>query len=212
MRSGSATCCSRVPVVERDDATRWQYRSSRILYALSARQRRVPSKAQFIQLSLHPAMPPSAAITSPASRTSRYWPGASVNFSTTSTAFSVLVGLSRRVAGDLDSAGVRVTSFSVRPELISASLTAIDSFGNTSILARRRGRSGLSQQLPDFSIASACRDARYLPANRELLRSRFSPLRAFDSPITLSVRSQAGFPTGISSSGFSPSQINGNGT
>ena len=169
----------------------------------------VSSKAQFIQLSLHPAMPPSAAITSPASNVT-ILAGSSVNFSTTSTAFQyswVFPGGSPATS-ILQNPGNVIFS---TPGTYLTSLTAIDSFGNTDPSPPTR-KIRVVAATPDFSIAVSPAATQVSPGQSGAFTVTISPLRAFNSPITLSVGSQAGFPTGISSGGFSPSQINGNGT
>jgi hypothetical protein len=154
-------------------------------------------------------MPPSAAITSPASNVTIV-AGASVNFSTTSTAFQY----SWVFPGGLPATSILQNPGNVifsTPGTYLTSLTAIDSFGNTDPSPPTR-KIRVVPATPDFSIAVSPSATQVFPGQSGAFTVTISPQLGFNSPITLSVGTQAGFPTGISSGGFSPSQINGNGT
>ncbi|MBV8358159.1 MAG: DUF1929 domain-containing protein, partial [Deltaproteobacteria bacterium] len=168
----------------------------------------VPSKAQFIQLSLHPTTPPSATISSPASNLTIV-AGSSVNFGTTSSAFqySWIFPGGSPATSTLQNPGPVIFN---TPGIYFVSLTAIDQFGNTDPNPPTR-RVAVVTGNPDFMIGVPW--AHYVfPGQSATFKVTITPTRGFNSPVTLGVENPSGFPTGVSSGGFNPPQIVGGGT
>ena len=91
------------------------------------------------------------------------------------------------------------------------SLTAIDSVGNTDPNPPMRKITVLPAS-PDFSIAVSPPATQIFPGQSAAFTVTVTPESGFNSPVSLSVGSESGFPTGITSGGFSPSQINDSGS
>src|SRR5262249_24271517 len=91
------------------------------------------------------------------------------------------------------------------------SLTAIDSFGNTDPSPPVRKITVLPAS-PDFSIAVSPPAKQIFPGQSAAFAVTVTGESGFTSPVSLSVGSESGFPTGVTSGGFSPSQITGSGT
>ena len=178
-----------------------------MLFLLDSRG--VPSKAQFIHLSLHPATPPSATITSPASNVTIV-AGNSVNFSTASTVFQyswVFPGGSPPTSVVKNPGNVVFNT----PGIYLASLTAIDKLGNTEPNPPTRQITVLPKT-PDFSITVTPPAAQVISGQSAPFKVTIVSLRGFNSIVSLKVGIESRLPTGISSGGFSPAQINRSGT
>ena len=169
----------------------------------------VPSKAQFIQLSLYPSTPPTATITSPASNVTIV-AGNSVNFGTTSTSdqYSWVFPGGSPGTSTLQNPG-NVTFDT--PGTYVASLTVIDSFGNSDPNPPTVEITVLPST-PDFSIAVGPPAAQVVPGQAATFTVTITPENGFNGTVDLSVGSQYGFTAGITSGGFSPSSIVGSGT
>jgi hypothetical protein len=167
----------------------------------------VPSKAQFIQLSLHPGTPPSATITSPASSVTIV-AGNSVNFSAASTPFHyswVFPGGSPPTSVAQNPGSVAFNT----PGIYLASLTAIDNFGNTDPNPPTLQVTVLPKTT-DVQLIVTPPAAQVLPGQSTPFRVAIIPRRGFIGTVSLTAGSASGLPTGVSS-GFSPAQINGSG-
>jgi hypothetical protein len=169
----------------------------------------VPSKAQFIQLTRHSSTPPTDTITSPASNVT-ITAGNSVNFGTTSTSYqySWIFPGGFPATSTLQNPG-NVT-FNT-PGTYLTTLTAIDSFGNTDPNPPTRQITVLPSG-PDFSIVVSPVAAQVFPGQSATFTVTITPETGFNGTVSLSVASENGFPTGITSGGFSPPSISGSGS
>jgi hypothetical protein len=165
----------------------------------------VPSKAQFIQLSLHPGTPPSATITSPTSSVTIVV-GNSVNFSAASTPFQyswVFPGGSPPTSVAQNPGNVVFNT----PGIYLTSLTAIDSLGNTDPNPPTLQVTVLPKTT-DFQVSVTPPAVQVVPGQSAIFTVAISPRRGFNGPVSLTVGSVVGFPMGVSSGGFSPAQLN----
>src|SRR5678816_555996 len=169
----------------------------------------VPSVAQFIQLSPYSTTPPSGTITSPTSDIT-IAAGSTVSFSTSSSAAKyswVFPGGAPRTS-TLQHPGNVV--FNTTGTYV-ASLTVIDSSGNSDPSPPTRTITVLPTS-PDFSIAVSPSSQAVIPGQSNTFIVTVSPLSGFNGTVTLSVGSENGFPSGITSGGFTPSSIIGSGS
>jgi fibronectin type 3 domain-containing protein len=169
----------------------------------------VPSKAQFIQLSPYAGQPPNGLIASPASDLS-IPAGGSVNFSTSDNApkYSwVFPGGSP--ATSVAQAPGNVTFMT--PGTYTTSLTESDAAGNSDPSPPTRTIT-VMPTTADFSIAVSPPAQEINPGGSTTFTVTVSPLSGFTGSVSLSVGSESGFPTGISSGGFSPALISGSGS
>jgi fibronectin type 3 domain-containing protein len=169
----------------------------------------VPSKAQFIQLSPYPGAPPNGAITSPAGDVT-ITAGGSVSFGTSTSAAKY----SWIFPGGSPATSVAQTPGSVTfaaPGDYEASLTVIDPSGNSDPSPPTRGIT-VRPATPDFDIAMSPPGQEVSPGESTTFTVTVTPVAGFSGPVTLSVASENGFPTGVSSGGFSPASISGSGS
>jgi len=169
----------------------------------------VPSKARFIQLSLHPATPPSATISSPTSNVTIV-AGSSVNFGTTSSAYQyswVFPGGSP-AASTLQNPGNVIFN---TPGSYLVSLTAIDQLGNTDPNPPTRKVTVVTGN-PDFLISVSPWAQQVFPGQSTTFNVTITPGHGFNGQVNLGVENPSGFPSGVSSGGFNPPQIVGSGT
>jgi fibronectin type 3 domain-containing protein len=169
----------------------------------------VPSKAQFIQLSSYAGLPPKGTITSPASDVS-IPAGGSVNFSTSdgATQYSwVFPGGSP--ATSVAQAPGNVTFSTAGTYTVS--LTEIDAAGNSDPNPPTRTITVLPAAA-DFSIAVSPPAQEVNPGGSTTFAVTVSALSGFSGSVSLTVGSESGFPTGITSGGFSPAAISGSGS
>jgi len=169
----------------------------------------VPSVAEFIQLSPYATTPPKGAITSPTSDIT-ILAGGIIAFSTTSSAAKyswVFPGGSPATSTLQNPGNVVFTT----PGTYVASLTAIDSSGNSDPSPATRTITVLPTS-PDFSIAVSPSSQAVNPGQSTTFTVTVSPLTGFNGAVNLSVGSENGFPSGITSGGFSPSSISGSGS
>jgi hypothetical protein len=168
----------------------------------------VPSKAQFIQLTPYTTPPPVGTITSPASDTTII-AGGSVPFSTTSTVaqYSWIFPGGSPATSTAQSPG-NVT-FNV-PGTYFPSLTVIDGSGNSDPSPPTRTITVLPPS-PDFSIAVTPSSRAVLPGQSATFTVTVTALSGFNGTVSLSVDSESGFPSDITSGGFNPSSITGPG-
>src|SRR5260370_22863176 len=164
--------------------------------------------AQFIQLSAYTTSAPRGTIASPASNMT-IMAGGSRSFSTTSTAANyswVLPGGSPETSTAQSPGNV---SFST-PGTYIASLTVIDSSGNSDTSPPTRSITVLPPTA-DFSIAVSPSSNAVLPGQSANFAITVTPLSGFNGIVTLSVSSESGFPSGVTSGGFNPPSITGAG-
>ena len=169
----------------------------------------VPSVAQFIQLSPYATTPPSGAITSPTSDIT-IPAGSMVSFSTTSSAakYSWVFPGGSPATSTLQNPGNVVFN---TPGTYVASLTVIDSSGNSDPSPPTRTITVLPTSA-DFSIVVSPSSQAVTPGQSTNFTVTVSPLSGFNGAVTLSVGSENGFPSGITSGGFTPSSITGSGS
>jgi Domain of unknown function (DUF1929)/PKD domain len=169
----------------------------------------VPSKAQFIQLSLHPTTSPSDPIILPSSGVTIV-AGSSVDFGTTSSAFQyswVFPGGSPATS-TLQNPGSVIFN---TPGTYLTSLTAIDALGNTDPNPPTCMVTVLAAN-PDFVIRVSPSAQPVFPGQSTTFNVTVTPTLGFTGQVTLAVETPSGFPTGVSNGGFNPSQIIGSGT
>jgi Domain of unknown function (DUF4082)/Domain of unknown function (DUF1929)/Bacterial Ig-like domain (group 2) len=169
----------------------------------------VPSKAQFIQLSPYTTTPPSGAITSPASDVT-IPAGGSVAFGTSTAAaqYSWVFPSGSPATSAAQNPG-NVT-FST-PGTYVASLTVIDGTGNSDPNPPTRTIT-VTPPTPDFSIVVSPSANEVVPGQSTTFTVTVTPISGFSGTVSLSVDSESGFPTGITSGGFSPASIVGAGS
>lgn len=169
----------------------------------------VPSIAQFLQLSPYATSPPHGTISSPAGDTTIV-AGGSVAFSTTSTAAQyswVFPGGSPATS----TAQVPGNATFNTPGTYVTSLTVIDSSGNSDPSPPTRTITVLPPSA-DFSIAVSPASNAVVPGQSATFTVTITPLSGFSGSVSLSVSSENGFPSGITSGGFSPATISGSGS
>ena len=169
----------------------------------------VPSKAQFIQLSPYATSPPVGAITSPASDTT-IAAGTSVSFGTTIAAARyswIFPGGSPATSSAQNPGNVTFNS----PGTYTTSLTVIDSSGNSDPSPPTRTVT-VTPPTADFSIAVSPAAQSVTPGQSTTFTVTVTPIMGFTGTVSLGVGSESGFPTGITSGGFSPPSIVGSGS
>ena len=169
----------------------------------------VPSVARFIQLSPYSTSAPKGTIGSPASDVT-IGAGQSVNFGTTTTSAKyswVFPGGSPATSTAQNPGNVTFNT----PGEYTVSLTEIDAIGNSDPSPPTRTITVLPASA-DFDISVSPSGNTVLPGNSTTYNVTVTPLSGFNGPVTLSVGSESGFPTGITSGGFSPASISGSGS
>ncbi|MGN6719026.1 MAG: galactose oxidase-like domain-containing protein [Candidatus Binatia bacterium] len=169
----------------------------------------VPSVAEFIQLSLYATTPPDGAITGPPSDMT-ISTGSTISFGTTSSAakYSWVFPGGSPTNSTLQNPGDVVFN---TPGTYVASLTVIDSSGNSDPSPPTR-RITVLPTSADFSIAVSPSSQEVIPGQSTTFTVTVSSLSGFNGAVSLSVGSENGFPSGITSGGFSPSSISGSGS
>ena len=171
----------------------------------------VPSKAWFIQLTPtnYSSVPPSGMITAPSTDVT-ITAGSAINFgsSTAASKYSwVFPG------------GTPATSTAQNPGNVTfsasgtytTSLTVIDATGNSDPSPPTRTITVLPTS-PDFSITVGPAAQEVVPGGLTTYTVTVTPLSGFTGTVNLSVGSESGFPTGITSVGFSPASISTGGS
>jgi len=168
----------------------------------------VPSVATFIQLSPYATTPPQGTITMPTGNVTIN-AGQAVNFSTTTAASNY---------SWIFPGGTPATSVSPSQTVTFAnsgtyavSLTVIDSSGNSDPNPPTRTITVLPATA-DFAITVAPAAQEVTPGGFATYTVSVTGISGFTSPVSLSVGSESGFPTGITSGGFNPPSITGSGT
>jgi hypothetical protein len=166
----------------------------------------VPSRAEFIKLTPFASPPPDGTISSPASDVTIN-AGGSVFFQTTSTAAEyswVFPG------------GTPTTSTSQTPGNVTfgaagrytVSLTLVDGSGNSDPSPPVR-IVNVRPQTGDFDIAVYPAFRTVAPGQSQTFTVHVTPLTNFTGTVSLTASSENGFPSGVSSGGFSPATIGG---
>ena len=171
----------------------------------------VPSKASFIQLTpnSYSLVPPTGAITTPASDMT-ITAGSAINFGTGTTASRyswVFPGGTPATSTTQNPGNV---TFGV-PGTYTTSLTVIDATGNSDPNPPTRTITVLPTT-SDFSIAVGPPAQEVFPGGLTAYTVTVIPLSGFTGTVNLSVGSESGFPTGITSGGFNPASINTGGS
>src|SRR5262245_8012090 len=170
----------------------------------------VPSKAQFIQLSPYTTTPPSGVITSPASDVT-IQAGGSVNFGTSTSAAQYSWVFPSGSPATSTARNPGSVTFAT-PGTYVASLTVIDGSGNSDPDPPTRTIT-VTPTTPDFSIAVTPSGANeVVPGQSATFTVTVTPLGGFTGAVSLTVGSESGFPTGITSGGFSLTSIAGAGS
>ena len=171
----------------------------------------VPSKAWFIQLTpnSYSLVPPSGAITTP-SGDMTITAGSTINFGTSTSAANyswVFPGGSPATSTAQNPGNVTFST----PGMYTVSLTVIDATGNSDPNPPTRTISVLPTS-PDFDITVGPAAQEVVPGGLTTYTVTVTPESGFTGTVNLSVDSQNGFPTGITSGGFSPASITAGGS
>lgn len=169
----------------------------------------VPSVAKFIQLTPYSTPAPSGVISSPTSDATLTGPG-SVSFgtSTTAAAYSwVFPGGSPATSTAQNPGNIMFNT----PGTYTPSLTVLDSSGNSDPSPPTRTIWALSAS-PDFAITVSPSSSSVTPGQSATFTVNTQALSGFSGGVSLSVSSENGFPSGVSSGGFSPATITGAGS
>ena len=172
----------------------------------------VPSKARFVQLTPYPTSipPPTALISSPAQTDITVLAGGTVSFATASTAARYSWVFPGGYPGTSTAQNPGNVTYST-PGVYRASLTVIDANGNSDPSPPTRTIT-VNPSTPDYSISVAEAAKEVFPGGSATYTVTVKPVSGFSGPVSLSVGSESGFPTGITSAGFSPATISGSGT
>src|SRR4029453_4084639 len=166
----------------------------------------VPSKARFIQLTpnSYSLVPPTGAITAP-SGDRTITAGSVINFGTSTSASKnswVFPGGTPATSTAQNPGNVTFSA----PGTYTISLTVIDATGNSDPSPPPRTITVLPTS-PDFSITGGPASQEIFPGGLAKYTVTVTPLSGFTGTVNLSVGSESGFPTGITSGGFSPASI-----
>src|SRR5215510_8576431 len=166
----------------------------------------VPSKARFIQLtpSSYSLVPPSGEITTP-SGDMTITAGSTINFGTSTSAAHyswVFPGGSPATSTARNPGNVTFSTYG----MYTVSLTVIDATGNSDPSPPTRTICVLPTS-PDFDITVSPAAQEVVPGGLTTYTVTVTPESGFTGTVNLSVGSENGFPTGITSGGFSPPSI-----
>jgi hypothetical protein len=171
----------------------------------------VPSKARFIQITpnSYSLVPPTGAITTPSSDMT-ITAGSMINVGTSTSAskYSWVFPGGNPATSTAQNPG-NIT-FGV-PGTYTISLTVIDATGNSDPNPPTRTITVLPTS-PDFSITVGPAAQEVVPGGLARYTVTVTPLSGFMGTVNLSVGSESGFPTGITSGGFSPASISTGGS
>ncbi|PYL80497.1 MAG: hypothetical protein DMF23_16050 [Verrucomicrobia bacterium] len=171
----------------------------------------VPSKASFIQLTpnSYSLVPPTGAITAPSGDVT-ITAGSAINFGTSTSASRyswVFPGGTPATSTAQNPGNVTFGG----PGTYTISLTVIDATGNSDPSPPTRTITVLPTS-PDFSITVGPVAREVVPGGLATYTVTVTPLSGFTGTVNLSVGSESGFPTGITSGGFSPASISTGGS
>ncbi len=178
-----------------------------MLFLLDSRG--VPSVAQFIQISPNTSAPPRGVISTPAADT-MIAAGGSVSFGTTSSSAKYSWVFPGGTPATSTAQNPGTVTFSTPGEYVT-SLTLIDGVGNSDPSPPTRTVTVLPSSA-NFDISVSPSANTVLPGQSSTFNVTVTPLSGFNGPVTLSVGSESGFPTGITSGGFNPASISGSGS
>ena len=168
----------------------------------------VPSVATFIQLSPYVTAPPQGAITTPTGNVT-ISAGQAIAFSSTSSAAAYSWVFPGGSPATSVSPSQSVTFANAGTYTVS--LTVIDSSGNSDPNPPTRTVTVLPTTA-DFAISVAPAAQEVAPGGSATYTVSVTGISGFSGPVSLSVGSESGFPTGITSGGFNPTSISGTGT
>ncbi|RPH71651.1 MAG: DUF1929 domain-containing protein, partial [Myxococcaceae bacterium] len=169
----------------------------------------VPSKAQFIKLTTYGTSPPLGAIASPATDVT-IPAGSSVSFGTATAAAKyswVFPGGSPATSTAQTPGNVTFNT----PGRYTTSLTVVDAVGNSDPSPPTRIVT-VTPATPDFHISVSPSGRLVNPGQSTTFTVSVTPVSGFTGPVSLTVASEAPFPSGVTSGGFSPSTITGSGS
>jgi len=166
----------------------------------------VPSKAQFLQISPYTTAPPVGTIDSPPADVT-VAAGGSVFFATSAAAakYSWIFPSGSPKTSTMQTPG-NVTF--ATPGEFTVSLTVIDAAGNSDPSPPTRTITVLPSA-PDFDIEVTPSSRAVVPGGSTTFTVTVVPKSGFTGTVSLAVGSESGFPSGITSGGFSPSSIAG---
>jgi hypothetical protein len=169
----------------------------------------VPSKAQWVQLTTFASSAPVATISSPATDTT-ITAGGSVSFDTPTVVskYSWVFPGGTPATSTVKTPG-SVTFSTAGTYLVS--LTAIDASNNSDPSPPTRKITVLPSS-GDFNISISQGSRTVTPGQSTTFTVNVTGLSGYNHTVDLTVDSEAGFPTGVSSGGFSPSTITGTGS
>jgi hypothetical protein len=169
----------------------------------------VPSIARWVQLTPYSTASPTGSISLPASDVT-ITAGGSVPFSTSTSAARyswVFPGGSPATSTTQNPGNVTFAT----PGVYQTSLTVIDASGNSDPSPPSR-KITVNPVTPDFSIGVTESAKEVFPGGTATFTVTVTPVSGFTGPVSLSVGSESGFPSGITSAGFSPATISGSGS
>jgi Domain of unknown function (DUF1929)/PKD domain len=171
----------------------------------------VPSKASFIQItpSSYSFAPPRGTITAPSGDVT-VTAGSTINFGTSTTASKYSWVFPGGTPATSTAQNPGNVTFGV-PGTYTISLTVIDATGNSDPSPPTRTITVLPTG-PDFSITVGPAAQEVVPGGRATYTVTVAPLSGFTGSVNLSVGSESGFPTGVTSGGFSPASISTGGS
>jgi len=168
----------------------------------------VPSVATFIELTPYATTSPKGTITTPTGNVTIN-AGQAVTFSTTSSASAYSWVFPGGTPATSVSPSQSVTF--ANPGTYPVSLTVIDSSGNSDPNPPTRTVTVLPATA-DFAITVTQAVQEVTPGGSATYTVSVTGISGFTGPVSLSVGSESGFQTGITSGGFNPASISGNGT
>jgi hypothetical protein len=171
----------------------------------------VPSKARFIQLTpnSYSLVPPTGAITAPSGDVT-ITAGSVINFGTSTSASSYSWVFPGGTPATSTAQNPGNVTFSV-PGTYTVSLTVIDATGNSDPSPPTRIITVLPTS-PNFDITVSPAAQEVNPGGLTTYTVTVTPRSGFTGMVNLSVGSEFGFPTGITSGGFNPASISTGGS
>ncbi len=169
----------------------------------------VPSHATWIQLSPYATTPPTGAITVPANNTT-VTAGGAMSFGTSTVAAKYSWSFPGGTPAYSSAQNPGSVTFNT-PGTYVATLTAIDAAGNSDPNPPTRTITVLPST-PDFRVSVGPTSRRILPGQSTTFAVDVSALAGFAGTVILTVGSEGGFPSGVTSGGFSPATVVGSGS
>ncbi len=169
----------------------------------------VPSKAAWVELATVTAAPPSGTISQPVDDVT-ITQGDSVTFDTTSTSSKYSWIFPGGTPSNSTAKSPSPVTFNTPGEYI-VSLTLIDASNNSDPSPPKR-RVKVLPSSPDFDIFVSPASRTIVPGQSATYTVTVTALNGFGGTVSFSVDEEHGFPTGVTSGGFSPSSVSGSGT